>query len=218
MSEKKPVITEESKREYKQYLTEDLSKRYAVKPEKAKEIVEASVVAKMLDDGDDAAIFQMHEPYDYTLEEIVDEYLQRCEKTVQEDTVLLNDYLNVVKERYKQIGSKNTLSLLKQLKEDGKNEEADLILCDPAYVFDLLPKSKGIKEDIPEESKQRYIAKVYQEFARRGFSEEEIPKIISKTGFWKVMEEFPREQLHYSAKDAVDELIETALHSAISEE
>ena len=41
---------------------------------------------------------------------------------------------------------------------------------------------------ISEERKQRYIQDVYSEMRKRGFTEAEIPKVIAKTGFMKVME------------------------------
>ena len=63
---------------------------------------------------------------------------------------------------------------------------------------------------VSEEKKQKYIAKVYAEMKRRGFTSEEIPKVIGKTGFMFVMKEYPEEQLHYSVEDAVDEILITA--------
>ncbi len=63
---------------------------------------------------------------------------------------------------------------------------------------------------ISEERKQRYIQDVYSEMRKRGFTETEIPKVIGKTGFMKVMEDYPEEQLHYDVADAVDEIMLTA--------
>lgn len=66
---------------------------------------------------------------------------------------------------------------------------------------------------IPEEKKQKYIAKVYNEMKKRGFTSEEIPNVIEKTGFMFVMEEYPEEQMHYAVEDAVDEILITASKS-----
>lgn len=63
---------------------------------------------------------------------------------------------------------------------------------------------------ISEEKKQKYIAKVYDEMKRRGFTSEEIPIVIGKTGFMFVMKEYPEEQMHYAVEDAVDEILLTA--------
>lgn len=63
---------------------------------------------------------------------------------------------------------------------------------------------------ITEERKNKYIEKVYRELNNRGVSYEEIPLVINKTGFLKVMEEYPEEQLHYSVKNTVDEILLTA--------
>lgn len=45
---------------------------------------------------------------------------------------------------------------------------------------------------------------------RRGFTSEEIPIVIGKTGFMFVMKEYPEEQMHYAVEDAVDEILLTA--------
>ena len=45
---------------------------------------------------------------------------------------------------------------------------------------------------------------------RRGVNEDEIPRVIGKTGFMKALDEFPEAQLHYSAEDDVDEILVTA--------
>lgn len=41
----------------------------------------------------------------------------------------------------------------------------------------------------------------------RGYTSEEIPKVIAKTGFLNALNEYPEEQFHYSAEDAVDEIL-----------
>ena len=67
---------------------------------------------------------------------------------------------------------------------------------------------------ITEERKTRYIERVYKELENRGFSQEEVPIVIGKTGFMKAMQENTEEQMHYSIKDAVDEILVTAAASA----
>ena len=57
---------------------------------------------------------------------------------------------------------------------------------------------------ISEEKKKKYIDKVYDEMKRRGFTADEIPIVISKTGFMIAIEEYPEEQMHY------DEILFTA--------
>lgn len=61
--------------------------------------------------------------------------------------------------------------------------------------------------DITEKDKERYVSAVYAEMKRRGFTSEDIPRVIAKTGFSFVMEHYPEEQLHYSVSDAVDEIL-----------
>ncbi len=63
---------------------------------------------------------------------------------------------------------------------------------------------------VTEEMKQEYISWIYEEMQRRGIPKEEIPKVIGKTGFMAVMEEYPEAQLHYQPEDAVDEILEIA--------
>ncbi|SCY05705.1 hypothetical protein SAMN05660668_01299 [Pseudobutyrivibrio sp. AR14] len=63
---------------------------------------------------------------------------------------------------------------------------------------------------ISKEKKQAYIDDVQSEMKRRGFTSEEIPVIIGKTGFMDAIEQYPEEQLHYDVSDAVDEIIMTA--------
>ncbi len=61
-----------------------------------------------------------------------------------------------------------------------------------------------------ELKKQTYITLIYAEMKNRGFSSSEIPDVIAKTGFMEALEEYPEEQLHYSAAAAVDEILLTA--------
>lgn len=63
---------------------------------------------------------------------------------------------------------------------------------------------------ITREKKDAYLQDVYIEMKRRGFQEDEIPKVIGKTGFMKALENYPEAQLHYEVSDAVDEIITTA--------
>jgi hypothetical protein len=63
---------------------------------------------------------------------------------------------------------------------------------------------------VTEEMKNNYISKIYNELNRRGVSSEEIPIVIGKTGFMRVMQDYAEEQMHYSIQDAVDEILLTA--------
>jgi len=58
-----------------------------------------------------------------------------------------------------------------------------------------------------------YEIKIFEELKRRGISEDDIPKVIAKTGFMDALHDYPEEQLHYPVSCAVDEiLITAALH------
>lgn len=63
---------------------------------------------------------------------------------------------------------------------------------------------------ISEERKMKYADKVRAEMKRRGFTSDEIQKVIGKTGFMEALDLYPEEQMHYAIEDAVDEIIETA--------
>ncbi len=63
---------------------------------------------------------------------------------------------------------------------------------------------------VSEKKKEDYIRKVHNEMKKRGFTENETEKVIGKTGFMKVLNMYPEEQMHYSVSDAVDEIILTA--------
>lgn len=67
---------------------------------------------------------------------------------------------------------------------------------------------------ITKEKQNAYLAKVYNEMERRGFTTEEIPVVINMTGFLSALEEYPEEQLHYDVSDAVDEILITAAKKA----
>lgn len=77
--------------------------------------------------------------------------------------------------------------------------------CSKPQQRDILASAR-----VSEEQKQEYIKKVCEEMQNRGFTEEEIPRVIGKTGFLDAINEYPEEQLHYSIEDAVDEIICTA--------
>ena len=64
------------------------------------------------------------------------------------------------------------------------------------------------KMNISKEQIQDYVQKVHEEMRKRGYTEEEIPKIIGRTGFMPVIEEFPEEQFCYTIEAAVDEILE----------
>lgn len=61
-----------------------------------------------------------------------------------------------------------------------------------------------------DERKKRYIKKIYEEMRKRGFTSEEIPKIISRTGFMDALNYCPEEQMLIAVEDAVDEILLTA--------
>ena len=63
---------------------------------------------------------------------------------------------------------------------------------------------------ITEEKKKKYISWVHEEMQHRGLTDKEIARIIAKTGFMQVMDEYLEEQLHYDPKDAVNEILLTA--------
>lgn len=63
---------------------------------------------------------------------------------------------------------------------------------------------------VTKEMKDDYLQDIYKEMKRRGFQEDEIPKVIGKTGFMGALEKYPEEQLHYSIFDAVNEIITVA--------
>lgn len=63
---------------------------------------------------------------------------------------------------------------------------------------------------ITQEKKDEYLQDIYTEMKRRGFQEDEIPRVIGKTGFMTALEKCPEEQFHYSIFDAVNEIITTA--------
>ena len=60
---------------------------------------------------------------------------------------------------------------------------------------------------VTKEMKQSYLDYVYKEMKHRGYTSEEIPRIINKTKFLSCLEEYPTVQLHYDVADAVDEII-----------
>ena len=63
---------------------------------------------------------------------------------------------------------------------------------------------------VSKKMKEADISDVHTEMEKRGFTSEEIPSVINKTGFLDALERFPEEQLHYDVSDAVDEIIVTA--------
>ena len=48
---------------------------------------------------------------------------------------------------------------------------------------------------------------------RRGYTEEQIPYVIGKTGFYDALEKVPEVQLHYAIEDAVNEILFVAAAS-----
>ena len=67
-----------------------------------------------------------------------------------------------------------------------------------------------------EEKKKIYIDDIYAEMKKRGFTAEEIPAVIGRTGFMTALEAYPEVQLHYATPDAVDEIILVAAKSVVN--
>jgi hypothetical protein len=63
---------------------------------------------------------------------------------------------------------------------------------------------------ITEAMKHSYIDDVYAEMRVRGFTHEEIPRVIAKTGFMTALEEYPDTLLHFDIIDVVDDIVVTA--------
>jgi hypothetical protein len=63
---------------------------------------------------------------------------------------------------------------------------------------------------VTQEMKDEYLQDIYAEMKKRGFQEDEIPRVIGKTGFMGALEKYPEEQLHYDVFDAVNEIITVA--------
>jgi hypothetical protein len=63
---------------------------------------------------------------------------------------------------------------------------------------------------VSEKNKQEYILKVHKEMLQRGIKQNDIPKVIAKTGFMSAMQSYPEEQMHYDVSDAVDEILQIA--------
>lgn len=61
-----------------------------------------------------------------------------------------------------------------------------------------------------EKMKIEYIEDVYKEMRGRSFTEDEIPRVIAKTGFLEALDLYPEAQLHFAIKDAVNEILEIA--------
>ena len=58
-----------------------------------------------------------------------------------------------------------------------------------------------------EQRKNKYSADVRAELERRGIARTDIEKVIGKTGFISALNNYPEEQMHYSVKDAVNEIL-----------
>ena len=63
---------------------------------------------------------------------------------------------------------------------------------------------------VSEMRKKGYLSCVYGEQRRRGLWDEDIPFVISKTGFMSAMSENPEEQMHCSPEAAASEILLTA--------
>ena len=71
---------------------------------------------------------------------------------------------------------------------------------------------------VTEAMKNEYIDLVHEEMRRRGFSEDEIPRVIRKTGFMNALNKYPDVQLHYDPYDAVNEILVSAVRSSLYEQ
>ena len=60
---------------------------------------------------------------------------------------------------------------------------------------------------VSEMRKRRYLSCVYVELRRRGLWDEDIPFVISKTGFMSAMNENPEEQMYCSPEAAASEIL-----------
>ena len=71
----------------------------------------------------------------------------------------------------------------------------------------LLERDKLCPRIFSDDDIQKYIDKVYEEMARRNIREDNIPKVIAKTGFLDAIKRYPEEQFHESIESAVDEIL-----------
>lgn len=58
-----------------------------------------------------------------------------------------------------------------------------------------------------EQRKLKYSADVRAELELRGISKKDVDKVIGKTGFISTLNKYPEEQMHYSVRDAVNEIL-----------
>lgn len=58
-----------------------------------------------------------------------------------------------------------------------------------------------------EQRKTKYSADVRAELERRGIARTDIDMVIGRTGFNTALNKYPEEQMHYSVKDAVSEIL-----------
>ena len=79
----------------------------------------------------------------------------------------------------------------------------------------LLERNKYCPQIFSDKDKQWYLDEVYKEMARRNIREENIPKVINRTGFLKVLEQCTEEQFHYAIESAVDEILEVASQAGL---
>ena len=61
-----------------------------------------------------------------------------------------------------------------------------------------------------QEQKNDYLASIYAELNDRGISNADAIRVIGKTGFIAALDEYPEEQMHYAASDAVNEILYVA--------
>ena len=68
-----------------------------------------------------------------------------------------------------------------------------------------------------EEKKRIYLEDIFAEMKKRGFTDEEIPIVIGRTGFLSALDLYPEVQLYYEPSDAVDEIVFVAAKSVAKE-
>ena len=79
----------------------------------------------------------------------------------------------------------------------------------------LLERNTYCPRIFSDEDKQWYLDEVYKEMVRRRIREENIPKVIARTGFMEVLENYTEEQFHYAIESAVDEILEAASQAGL---
>ncbi len=64
-----------------------------------------------------------------------------------------------------------------------------------------------------DERKIAYLTDIYAEMEKRGISNEDVSRVIGKTGFMSALNKYPEEQMHYDVYDTVNEILLVAATS-----